>query len=364
MIVRQVNHPYCFERHVYDRPSYHYSYDKVPAKRLENFNKNSIFGFKAICKSNKKTLAGIMDWYINNYVKIKHRTSFGGPMNEDRHQEPRERFRNILSSNDDETDTPHQPPPESQPQFQSPLAQLPHLKPSAQQTPASETQAVAPQRSKGSPPDPSSTFIIKSLRFGPPFWTITGILSLIVNGILIAILFSLLNMLGPLQGLSGTASNVGSSVLGGLYSNFEKMDRAHIRTDIPISTEIPVQFDIQISTQTDVVLSQDVNITGARVTLQTGGLEIVQAPTNIILPAGTVLPINLNLTVPVDKSVPVNMIVPVDIALNQTDLHDPFVGLQDVLRPLYCLVEPHALKPGWTTDLSVRLAALQASGIS
>jgi hypothetical protein len=36
------------------------------------------------------------------------------------------------------------------------------------------------------------------------------------------------------------------------------------------------------------------------------------------------------------------MIVPVDIALNQTDLHDPFVGLQNVIRPLYCLVEPNA----------------------
>ena len=76
-----------------------------------------------------------------------------------------------------------------------------------------------------------------------------------------------------------------NKLLSGLYSNFEKMDRAHIKTEIPISTDIPVQFDIQINTQTNVVLSQDVTITGARVTLQTGGLEIVQAPlTSFYLP--------------------------------------------------------------------------------
>ena len=45
-------------------------------------------------------------------------------MNEDSNQDPRERLRNILSSNDDETSAQSQP----QPQPQSPLAQLPRLK--------------------------------------------------------------------------------------------------------------------------------------------------------------------------------------------------------------------------------------------
>lgn len=259
-------------------------------------------------------------------------------MNEDRNQEPGERMRNIFSSSDDEANAQSRPQIQPKPQTGSPLEQLPRRKPSIQ-TPLPATQAVAPQTSQTPPPTPELASPYKGLKFGPPFWTVTGIMSLVVNGILIAILVILLRMLGALQ---LTAGDVGAGLIGGLYSNFEKMDRAHIRTEIPISTDIPVQFDIQISTQTDVVLSQDVTITNALVTLQTGGLEIVQAPTNIVLPAGTILPINLNLTVPVDKSVPVNMIVPVDIALNQTDLHDPFVGLQEVIRPLYCLVEPNA----------------------
>lgn len=259
-------------------------------------------------------------------------------MDEDRKKDPGERMRTIFSSSNDEENAQSRPSIQPNPKAGSLLEQLPHRKPS-RQTPLSATQTTTPQASQAPPPAPVTVSPFKGLKFGPPFWTVTGILSLVVNGVLIACLVILLRMLGTIQ---LTAGDVGAGLIGGLYSNFEKMDRAHIRTEIPISTDIPVQFDIQISTQTDVVLSQDVNISGALVTLQTGGLEIVQAPTNIVLPAGTVLPINLNLTVPVDKSVPINMIVPVDIALNQTDLHDPFVGLQEVIRPLYCLVEPNA----------------------
>jgi hypothetical protein len=36
--------------------------------------------------------------------------------------------------------------------------------------------------------------------------------------------------------------------------------------------------------------------------------------------------------------------VPVDIPLNQTELHEPFTGLQQVVSPLFWL-----LKPEWKT---------------
>jgi hypothetical protein len=38
--------------------------------------------------------------------------------------------------------------------------------------------------------------------------------------------------------------------------------------------------------------------------------------------------------------------VPVDIPLEQTELHEPFVGLQQVVKPWYCLIEPNALLEG------------------
>jgi hypothetical protein len=55
------------------------------------------------------------------------------------------------------------------------------------------------------------------------------------------------------------------------------------------------------------------------------------------------LPINIeSLAVPVNQSVLAVLDVPVNIPLNQTQLHEPFVGLQKVVEPWYCLVEPNA----------------------
>jgi hypothetical protein len=104
-----------------------------------------------------------------------------------------------------------------------------------------------------------------------------------------------------------------------------------------------VQFDLQINQQTDVVLSQDVRINGAVVTLVAGGSLLSNTPANIILPAGTRLPIALSLNVPVDKTVSVSLQVPVDIPLASSDLGPAFTGLMDVLEPLYCLLDPGAV---------------------
>lgn len=136
--------------------------------------------------------------------------------------------------------------------------------------------------------------------------------------------------------------NTPLDLLQGLYENFEKMDNAHIKTEITVQDEIPVEFTLGIQQKTTVVLSEPVTISGARVTVSTGGLNIYNAPATVVLPAGTNLPIILNLDVPVDKMVPVELHVPVDIALNQTDLHEPFVGLQGVVEPLYCLIKSDA----------------------
>jgi hypothetical protein len=110
-----------------------------------------------------------------------------------------------------------------------------------------------------------------------------------------------------------------------------------------VETTIPVKFDLQLNQQTNVILSQDVTINNALVTVNTGGLNITRANTTIVLPQGTTLPIVLNLTVPVDTTVPVTLNVPVNIPLNQTQLHVPFTGLQDVVGPFYCMITPSAL---------------------
>ena len=165
-----------------------------------------------------------------------------------------------------------------------------------------------------------------------------------VNIILIVILLILFQMLGAIQ---GTANDKVSGLLGGLYGNFVKMDQANIHTSIHVEKEIPVQFSLNVSGPTTVTLTQPVSISGALVTVQTGGLNIVNARANIVLPQDTALPIFIqNLAVPVDQKVLAVLDVPVDIPLDQTELHEPFVGLQQVVKPWYCLIEPNALLEG------------------
>ena len=188
-------------------------------------------------------------------------------------------------------------------------------------------------------------------RWAPAFWTITGSLSLVVNIILLVVLVSLGRELFTLKGLLQT------QLIGGLHDNFAAMDAAVIETvvtveetivvddTIQVDDAIPVVFELDISQRTDVRLAEDVSITDAVVNLNTPNLAIFNAPTDILLPKDTVLPTRLNLTVPVSQTVPVNLTVPihlevpislsvpVSIPLEDTDLHAPFVGLQEVVSP-------------------------------
>jgi hypothetical protein len=170
------------------------------------------------------------------------------------------------------------------------------------------------------------------LAFGSAFWTVASLLSLTVNIILIAVLIYLGTQFSTIKHM------VRDDVLAGLYTNFALMDQASIQTTIPVHSQVPAKFNLPLDTNTVVVLSKDTRIPGARVTLNTGGLTIVNAPTDITLPAGTRLPIHLSLEVPVDQQIPVDLSVDVNIPLNKTDLHTPFVGLQNVVAPYYVMV--------------------------
>ena len=201
--------------------------------------------------------------------------------------------------------------------------------------------AVPVEESKPAPaaaePEPQR----RRLKFLPAFWTIASVMSFTVNIVMLIVVLILLQMLGTIQ---FTASDQISGLLGGLYNNFVKMDQANIRTNIHVEKEIPVNFTLNVSGPTNVTLSNDVTIDGALVTVATGGLNITNARARIVLPAGTLLPINIeNLVVPVDQKVLAVLDVPVDIPLNQTELHEPFVGLQQVVRPWYCLIQPNAM---------------------
>lgn len=172
----------------------------------------------------------------------------------------------------------------------------------------------------------------------PAFWTVTGTLSLIVNVILIVVLIMVGRLLFDIKKL------VNDGLIGGLYQNFVLMDQAHIQTTIVVEDTIlvedtiPVVFDLPLNTDTTVVLTEDIPIPNTLVRINTGVISL-NAPAEVTLPRGTPLKINLDLTVPVNQTipvvlnVPVKLKVPVDIPLENTQLHQPFVGLQDVVSP-------------------------------
>ncbi len=176
----------------------------------------------------------------------------------------------------------------------------------------------------------------------PAFWTIASVLSLTVNLVLIIVLVLVGRQLFALKSL------VQDQLIGGLATNFQLMDQAHIQTTIPISQTIqvndtiPVVFDLTVAENTTVILTKDTEIPNTWVALDTMGQGInlsIDAPADITLPEGTPLDIRLEMVVPVSQTiavkldVPVAMNVVVDIPLNQTELHKPFTGLQGVVAP-------------------------------
>jgi hypothetical protein len=248
-------------------------------------------------------------------------------------KDSRSRFRSLISSGQEKAPAPEED--------SSPLARLPkgRIKPAQVETPPGDSSPV-PLTSTQPPPEPVAR--LRSLKFGPAFWTIASVLSLTINVVLIIVLLLVVLNVHHLNINLGNIIKIPVDLLGGLYTNFEKMDRASIVTNIPVDAQIPLNINVPVQKTTEITLVQDAVISGARVRINTSSLDI-DAPANVTLPAGTKLMVGLNFDLQVQDAIPIHVDVPVNIPLVQTDLHVPFAGLQDVVRPLYCLVEPNAL---------------------
>lgn len=161
----------------------------------------------------------------------------------------------------------------------------------------------------------------------PAFHNISSAILITVNIILLVVILLLTRQVFALKNM------IVRDVMGGLYINFGEMDKATITSAFEVNDNLLIDFPLQINQETEVVLTKDTVINGARITLSTGGLNIVSAPSNITLPAGSRLPIQLTMTVPVSASVPINLNVPINIPLADTELHQPFTNMQEVVQP-------------------------------
>ncbi len=158
-------------------------------------------------------------------------------------------------------------------------------------------------------------------------WTIISITSVLVNIVIAMLIVFVLS----------------NNTLQDLYDDFQLMDQAHIMTNVVVEDTIPVKFDLKLKQKTSVVLNKDVTIRGARVSVKTAIMNIVNAPATVVLPSGTSLPITLDLVVPVDQIIPITLNVPVDIAIEETELHTPLVGFKKIIEPFYCFIFPKAV---------------------
>src|SRR5688572_11035608 len=120
-------------------------------------------------------------------------------------------------------------------------------------------------------PKPASGFQLGKLL--PAFWTVASVLSFVVNIILIILLVAVGQELFSLKRL------IGKELVGGLYENFILMDQAHIKTNIAVADDVPVNFSLAISQDTLVTLTEPTRINGAQVNLTSGGVAI-NSPAN------------------------------------------------------------------------------------
>ncbi len=244
---------------------------------------------------------------------------------DDKHRNsPADRFRDIMSAdkNREESAAARRYPKHTS----SSSMNLP--KPGAQ----APGQSLAIQKFTETPPPPRAGVN----RFLPAFWTVASVISLLFNIVLLIIVLSMLRMVGSID-----AASLGAGVLGGLYTNFERMDEAHIKTEIPVQTIVPLNLTVPVQTTTGITLAKQVSIPGAHVRINTA-LFNIDAPANVTLPAGTSMDVTMSFALPVQAQIPVSLNVPVDIPLHKTELHPAIVGLENTVKPLYCIVNPAA----------------------
>lgn len=180
------------------------------------------------------------------------------------------------------------------------------------------------------------------------FRNIAIILSFIVNIILIVVLLVAGVLIFEINQL------VEYDLLGGLHTNFKKLNDARIVADVPVDDEIPISFTLPLEQETDVVLSDDVTIEAVpAVFVIDGGGGTITGTVDIVLPKDTILPVKLDLDVPVDQQIPISLTVGVDIPLNETELSEPFTGLEEVVNPYVELLDALPDDLGQTGDFAV-----------
>ena len=165
------------------------------------------------------------------------------------------------------------------------------------------------------------------------FKTVALLLSFTLNMILVIVALLLLMQIFQIK------NGILEPLIDGLHRDFVGLDKAVIERTINVDDQIPVQFDLPLHQNTNVVLTADVPIAANASFTLPGGGGMINGRVDIVLPEGLVLPVKLDMIVPVDTTIPIHLPVAVEIPLNETQLHEPFDNLRGLLQNYVCALD-------------------------
>ena len=177
-------------------------------------------------------------------------------------------------------------------------------------------------------------------RLGRLLWRFMVIFSFIVNLVLVAVLVGAGLLIFEIK------NAIADPLIGGLHSTAIGLRNATIDWTIPVRDNIPVNLDIQLQTDTVVVLNAPVPLT-VQAVIDLPGLNAQNVPATVSLqlPQGLQLPVKLDVPVPVRERLDVSLDVRAVIPLSETQLADPINTLGLLFEPL--AIALHNLPSNW-----------------
>jgi hypothetical protein len=163
-------------------------------------------------------------------------------------------------------------------------------------------------------------------------WRLAAILSLIVNVLFLLFIFAVGRRLFLLK------TDVAEPLLENVSAFVNQVEGTTIQTDVKVTGQVPVVFDLPLQQTTTVTLSEDTRIDGASLSIRSATLSI-DAPASMTVPAGSQLPVTIDLIVPVNTTVPVELTVPVTLSLADSKISPSFEALQKLVEPYQALAE-------------------------
>lgn len=164
---------------------------------------------------------------------------------------------------------------------------------------------------------------------GTLLWRFMVIFSFIVNIILVIVLL----IAGVL--IFEIKNQIAQPLITGLHSSFVGLDEATIDWTIPVRDTIPVELNIPLQTETNVILTAPVPLeVSASIDLPGLNAANVPATVRLNLPEGLTLPVALDLNVAVNEPLDVELDVRAVIPLQETQLHDVAENLRLLFEPL------------------------------